>query len=174
MRLNLGVFVLKIVLNKQILSNNYFLTIVTQFFNPKMCLEMFSRISCSLPFPGTEVSLTDLQFPGVLLPAFLEDESDTCSLPGLRNLSQLPWTFESKWEWLHNSICQLIQYLWLHPIRTYVCPELWAFLALNMNQISRKGHLCLQRKSVSLVREWHLYRVVASCQPGIFLKNSLI
>lgn len=49
----------------------------------------------------------------------------------------------------------------------------WVFLTLSMKQIPRKGQLCLQRMSVSLVSEQHLYKAVASCQDDIFVKNSL-
>lgn len=64
-----------------------------------MCLEVVSRVSCSIIFPETEVRLTKPAIPWIILHIFLGGMSDTCSLLVFKNLSQSLRSFKDYREW---------------------------------------------------------------------------
>lgn len=67
-----------------------------------MCLEVVSRVSCSITFPETKVRLTKPAIPWIILHTFLGEMSGTCSLLVLNNLSQSLTPFKDYWEWSHR------------------------------------------------------------------------
>lgn len=104
-----------------------------------MCIEMVSRISCFVIFPGSKVSLSNLQFPS------------SSSLPFLKigvifaflHLSQLSWLFKDYWlliiidYWLlftmpHEGISQLPQTCGGIQSEPMDMSILWPYLWVNL------------------------------------------
>jgi len=70
-----------------------------------MCLEMFSRISCSILFPLYCGKTEQPAVPWILPLALFEDRNDIFFSPVFRHFAQLQWLSKDYKEWLCNHIC---------------------------------------------------------------------